>query len=295
MLLGEGCCGRGRGAGGLGTWLLLLPAIVPSVRCSQGRVPARASLSILLPDPNRRGVLEQLLDVVAPRREFVAEAYARARDVIVHGELGPGSRLLETELAERPRMSRAPLRRALYLLAPEGYLESSGEGRQSRLSVVAPTREDSTEIFNTVGKIDALAAERAAALPPDETDEARDRVPKPEFGDADDRGVPSAQPLRHSRVRWRVPSRDHAERRGPAAVEPPPVDGAGGRPCINLYYSASGGRDPRIGRRARRHHRGEPRGRPGIDAARRESLLAPRRAARRFAKTMTALGDRGIW
>ena len=76
-----------------------------------------------------------------PRREFVSEAYERLRDLIVQGKLGPGARLIETELSERLDMSRTPLRTALYLLTQEGYLESSSEGRQSRLSVVAPDRK----------------------------------------------------------------------------------------------------------------------------------------------------------
>ncbi len=101
----------------------------------------------------------------APRREFVAEAYERLRDLIVQGKLGPGMRLVETELADRFGMSRTPLRTALYLLHQEGYVEAVGEGRQSRLSVAPLTQEDATEIFDVVGEIEGLAARRAAALP----------------------------------------------------------------------------------------------------------------------------------
>jgi DNA-binding GntR family transcriptional regulator len=100
-----------------------------------------------------------------PRREFVAEAYERLRDLIVQGKLGPGVRLIETELSERLGMSRTPLRTALYLLNQEGYVEAVGEGRQSRLSVAPLTQEDATEIFDIVGEIEGLAARRAAALP----------------------------------------------------------------------------------------------------------------------------------
>ncbi len=102
----------------------------------------------------------------APRREFVAEAYERLRDLIVQGKLGPGVRLIETELSERLGMSRTPLRTALYLLHQEGYVEAAGEGRQSRLSVAPLTQEDATELFDIVGEIEGLAARRAAALTP---------------------------------------------------------------------------------------------------------------------------------
>jgi DNA-binding GntR family transcriptional regulator len=102
----------------------------------------------------------------SPHREFVAEAYERLRDLIVQGKLGPGVRLIETELSERLGMSRTPLRTALYLLHQEGYVEASGEGRQSRLSVAPLTQEDATELFDIVGEIEGLAARRAAKLAP---------------------------------------------------------------------------------------------------------------------------------
>jgi DNA-binding GntR family transcriptional regulator len=101
----------------------------------------------------------------SPHREFVAEAYGRLRDLIVQGKLGPGVRLIETELSDRLGMSRTPLRTALYLLHQEGYVEASGEGRQSRLSVAPLTQEDATEVFDIVGEIEGLAARRAATLP----------------------------------------------------------------------------------------------------------------------------------
>lgn len=104
--------------------------------------------------------------VAAPRREYVAEAYDRLRELIVRGQLGPGVRLIETELSERLKMSRTPLRTALYLLHQEGYVEAVGEGRQSRLSVAPLTQDDATEIFGMVGEIEGLAARRAASLPP---------------------------------------------------------------------------------------------------------------------------------
>jgi DNA-binding GntR family transcriptional regulator len=102
----------------------------------------------------------------APRREFVAEAYERLRQLIVQGQLGPGMRLIETELAERLGMSRTPLRTAMYLLNQEGFVEVAGTGRQLRLSVAPLTQDDATEIFDIVGEIEGLAARRAAKLAP---------------------------------------------------------------------------------------------------------------------------------
>lgn len=102
---------------------------------------------------------------VAPRRELVQEAYASLRKLIVLGQLGPGVRLIETELAARLGMSRTPLRTALYLLHQEGFVEAGGEGRQSRLTVAPLTQDDAVELFGIVGEIEGLAARRAALLP----------------------------------------------------------------------------------------------------------------------------------
>lgn len=103
--------------------------------------------------------------LAAPRREYVQEAYAALRKLIVLGQLGPGVRLIETELAARLGMSRTPLRTALYLLNQEGFVEATGEGRQSRLTVSPLTQDDAVELFGIVGEIEGLAARRAAVLP----------------------------------------------------------------------------------------------------------------------------------
>jgi DNA-binding GntR family transcriptional regulator len=105
------------------------------------------------------------LPAAVPHREVVGEAYQRLRTLIVQGKLGPGMRIIETELADRFGMSRTPVRTALYLLHQEGYLESVREGRQSRLCVAPLTQADAAEIFGIVGEIEGLAAARAAALP----------------------------------------------------------------------------------------------------------------------------------
>jgi DNA-binding GntR family transcriptional regulator len=98
---------------------------------------------------------------------MVAEAYDRLRRLIVQGQFAPGMRLVEAEMAERLGMSRTPVRTALYLLHQEGYVEASGEGRQSRLTVAPLTQDDAVEIFAVVGDVEGLAARRAARLPDD--------------------------------------------------------------------------------------------------------------------------------
>lgn len=92
------------------------------------------------------------------------QAYAKLRKLIVHGRLAPGSRLIETEIAERLCLSRTPVRSALQRLTQEGYISDPGRGRQSRPFVAPLTRDDAQELFHIVGELEGLAAWRAAQL-----------------------------------------------------------------------------------------------------------------------------------
>ncbi len=70
------------------------------------------------------------------------------RNAILNGEIEPGQRVTETEIAERLRVSRAPVREAIRELVNEGFLQSFAyrETRVSRIStlelleVLIPTR-----------------------------------------------------------------------------------------------------------------------------------------------------------
>ncbi|HKK28256.1 MAG TPA: GntR family transcriptional regulator [Gemmatimonadota bacterium] len=98
------------------------------------------------------------------------EVYEELRDLIVRGGLAPGSRIVETDIAERLEVSRTPVRAALQRLEQEGYILSSGQGR-SRARVAPLTREDSRELFYIIGQVEGLAARWAAELPSDERPE----------------------------------------------------------------------------------------------------------------------------
>lgn len=93
-----------------------------------------------------------------------AHAYEHLREMIVWGRLAPGSLLIESDLAERLGVSRTPVRSALQRLQQEGYIGSSGSGRQARLVVSPLTEEDAFELFEIVGQVEGLAARRAAKL-----------------------------------------------------------------------------------------------------------------------------------
>lgn len=101
---------------------------------------------------------------VAGESDRSTQAYNRLRELIVHGRLAPGTRIVETELAERLGVSRTPVRAALQRLQQEGYIVAPASGRQSRPSVAPLTREDARELFAIVGEVEGLAARWAAEL-----------------------------------------------------------------------------------------------------------------------------------
>jgi DNA-binding GntR family transcriptional regulator len=89
-------------------------------------------------------------------------AYRRIRDLIVAGRLSPGSRLVETALADSLGVSRGAIRPALLRLRQEGHAIAPGSGRQARLVVAPLTRDDAVDLYSIVGELDGLAASLAA-------------------------------------------------------------------------------------------------------------------------------------
>lgn len=100
------------------------------------------------------------------RGDRATVAYRQLRELIVHGRLAPGTRIIETEVANRLGVSRTPVRAALQRLQQEGYILASGRGRQMRPSIAPLTREDARELFGIVGEIEGLAARWAAGGDP---------------------------------------------------------------------------------------------------------------------------------
>lgn len=95
--------------------------------------------------------------------DSVAVAYEAIRALIVEGRLGPGSRLIERDLAEFLEISRSPVRSALLRLQQERYVLSR-RGKRARLIVAPLTRADARELYEIVGFLDGVAARRAASL-----------------------------------------------------------------------------------------------------------------------------------
>jgi DNA-binding GntR family transcriptional regulator len=93
-----------------------------------------------------------------PRRSLHDEIAARLRDMIIAGELRPGGKLNEAELALSFGVSRTPLREGLKQLAGEGLIEII----PNRGAFVATLSEaEVAEMFPVMGIYEGLAAELA--------------------------------------------------------------------------------------------------------------------------------------
>jgi DNA-binding GntR family transcriptional regulator len=95
----------------------------------------------------------------------VARVYRELRELIVWGQLPPGSRISERVVGERLQVSRTPVRSALHRLEQEGFVASYGRGRERRLIVAPLTLEDGQEVYFIVGHLEGFAARTAALLP----------------------------------------------------------------------------------------------------------------------------------
>ncbi len=100
----------------------------------------------------------------AARGDRIARAYERLRELIVSGRLAPGSRIIESDIAERLGVSRTPVRSALHRLQQEGYITGVARGTEPRLTVAPLTQDDARDLFAIIGAIEGLAAQQAAGL-----------------------------------------------------------------------------------------------------------------------------------
>ena len=102
----------------------------------------------------------------APKRAARPElVYRKLRELIVRGQLAPGTRIVETDVSQRLGVSRTPVRGALQRLQQEGYIVDSPSLQQSRPTVAPLTQEDCHELFSIVAEIEGLAARFAAQRP----------------------------------------------------------------------------------------------------------------------------------
>lgn len=86
------------------------------------------------------------------------DAYAMILDAIERGEIAPGQRLVETDLADRLGVSRTPVREALQRLEAQGV--AAREGRGLRVAVL--DHDQLGELYEARGVVEGMAARLAA-------------------------------------------------------------------------------------------------------------------------------------
>src|SRR5256885_4868427 len=127
----------------------------PAIRRYIGAVPRRsAANSRAQHDQGRRA---------AGATERASRLYDSLRNLIVRGQLAPGARIVETEVAERFGVSRTPVRAAFQRLEREGYVTASAT-HQARMTVAPLTKEDVGELLDIVGELGGGGARSAGRV-----------------------------------------------------------------------------------------------------------------------------------
>jgi DNA-binding GntR family transcriptional regulator len=107
-------------------------------------------------------------DIAARTGDRTSVVADRLRDLIVHGQIAPGARIVERTLCRVLDVSRTPLREALKLLARDGLVELVPH---CGARVTPVTAEGARHLFDVLGVLESLAAEEAAAtLSPERLD-----------------------------------------------------------------------------------------------------------------------------
>ena len=95
-------------------------------------------------------------------------AYEQIQRRIVAGDLAPGARLVEREVAEKLGVSRTPVREAVRRLVQEGFVRWNPGAAYARPVVAELTSADAAELHEIVAGLESAAARRVAALPLEE-------------------------------------------------------------------------------------------------------------------------------
>ncbi len=104
-----------------------------------------------------------------PAQPLTAAAYESLRESICTGALAPGTRLIQSELADKLGVSRLPVHEALQQLRQEGFVMETGR----RCLVVSPLQPDfMLQLFELRAALDRTAG-RSAARARRPADEAR--------------------------------------------------------------------------------------------------------------------------
>jgi DNA-binding GntR family transcriptional regulator len=99
------------------------------------------------------------MDTLTPVPKLIEQAYASILAAICDGQLQPGERLNQDELATRMNVSRQPVGQALSILKAQGFVRETGR----RGLIVAPLeRHFFRSVYELRETIDPMAARLAA-------------------------------------------------------------------------------------------------------------------------------------
>src|SRR2546423_794899 len=96
-----------------------------------------------------------------PRRSSL---YENLRELIIRGNLAPGVRLVELDVAARLGVSRTPAREAIQRLSQEGFLTQIGSGPRTQLAVAPLSVDDMLDLYSIIGSLEGSAARRTSRL-----------------------------------------------------------------------------------------------------------------------------------
>lgn len=109
------------------------------------------------------GEIESLADVLRPlgnRKSAGEHIFEHLKQAIIKGVIPPGSRMVETRIAETMGVSRTPVREAIHKLEREGLLVKSAH---TGFAVTDVSREDIEECFGIRAVLEGYAARLATA------------------------------------------------------------------------------------------------------------------------------------
>jgi len=93
------------------------------------------------------------------RKSLGDRVFENLRQAVVRGNIGPGSRMVESRIAEAMGISRTPVREAIHKLEQEGLLKRLPRGG---FKVLGLSREDIEETFGIRGVLESYAARLSA-------------------------------------------------------------------------------------------------------------------------------------
>jgi len=134
-----------------------MPTRTASWSCPQPSVYSRRELPTLTPGDI---IASKDIPIGIADQSLSTQIYEALRERIIEGELPPGSRIRERDLAEEFNVSRIPIREAMPRLESEGFISTLPR----RGAVVTEMKlEDVKELFAVRSSLEVLAARLAAA------------------------------------------------------------------------------------------------------------------------------------